>query len=257
MASVIFGGAEEAKTVMDYQPKKLTLNVTAQAKDFVGSQPEGPDVSFRISELIAQQNGIQDLERASLEKRIEGKALEKLKEIQESAYREAYNIGLDEGQLKGYEESKQAITERLQVLNELVEKFGRIKNDILQRNEVQIIDFIYYLASKVAYFEIEKNPERILPVLKNAIESLQKDERMLIKISPQDFATIEDLRKKSGNNFEYLSNAKLESVDTLKPGGCLIETNFGLIDATVEERLSKLWETLETVKPLTKKDKFE
>ncbi len=168
MASVIFGDDEDAKTVMDYQPKKLSLGITKAAQNFVVSQPqEAASSSFRISELVAQQTGIQELEKASIEKRIEQKALERLKEIQESAYREAYNIGLEEGRLKGYEEAKDAITERMQHMNDLIERLSRIKVDILQRNEIQIVDMVFYLASKVAHFEIEKNSERILPVLKS------------------------------------------------------------------------------------------
>src|SRR5690606_14977394 len=159
MAGVIFNDEEEAKTVMDYLPKKLSLNITTQARDFVVSQPQEAGSSFRISELIEQQTGIQELQKASIEKKIEIKALEKLKEIQEAAYREAYNIGLEEGQKKGYEETKEVIAEQLQAINELINKFVHIKEEVLQRNESQIVDMIYYLASKIAYFEIEKKQD--------------------------------------------------------------------------------------------------
>lgn len=258
MVSVIFGDNEDAKTVMDYQPKKLSLNISTQAKNFIVSQPQQSEApSFRISELVAQQTGIQELEKASIEKRVEQIALERLKEIQESAYREAHSIGLEEGRVQGYDEAKDSITERLQCVNDLIEKLTRIKVDILQRNEIQIIDMIFYLTSKVAHFEIEKNNERIIPVLKGAIESLQKDEKMLIKISARDLAVIEELKSKSTKEFDFLSSAKLEPTEGLTPGGCIIETNYGLIDATLEERLSKLWQSLETAKPVAKKDEFE
>lgn len=257
MSGVIFQDDEKARTVMDYQPKKLAVAISAQAKNFIMSQPKETTVNFRISDLVAQQTGIQELEHQAVEKRIEQKALERLKEIQEDAYKEAYDLGMDEGRQKGFTEAKELIAQRLTHLNSIIEKLSRIKVDILQRNEIQIVDLLYHMASSVAMFEVQKNNERIIPVLKQAMESLQKDETMLIKVSDSDKESIEKLKEISGQEFEFLNRSKFESSVSIKPGGCIIETNYGLIDATLEERIAKLLRAIEDTKPNVKRDEFE
>lgn len=257
MSTVIFQEDDRSQTVMEYQPKKLHMATSRAAENFVSVQPEAPPSSFRLSDLIAQQTGIQDLERASVERRIEEKALERLQEIQERAYQEAYSLGMDEGVQKGFQEAQAAVTEKLSTLNTLTENLMRIKTDVLVRNEAQMLDLIFVFASNIARFEIAKNEQRVLPVLREAIESVQKDEAMLIKVSPHDMNQVEDLKKISGQEFAHLIAAKFEANESITPGGCLIETNYGQIDATVEERISKLASVLNESKPQTKKDQFE
>lgn len=257
MAEVIQKEDEKSNIVMDYMPKKISVPVTREAQSFIMAQPQQNASNFRLSDLIAQQTGIHELEKASVEKRIEQKALERLKEIQEKAYEEAYSLGLEEGTKKGHQEAQQEVSQRLQDLNVLLEKFAQIKVDILQRNEIQIVDFVYFLASKLAYREIQKDEQRIIPVLRHAMETLQKDENMVIKISTHDLSQIDELKKISSQEFEFLNRVKFEPLETIEPGGCIIETNYGLIDATIEERVNKLLTTLDENKPNTKKDQFE
>lgn len=258
MAEVIQKEDEKSKIVMDYLPRKISVQVTQEAESFLKAQPMQPSATnFRISELIAQQTGIHELEKASVEMRIEQKALERLKEIQEKAYQEAYNLGLEEGTRKGHEEAQEAVKQKLTDFNVFLERLNQIKVEILQRNEIQIIDFIYFLATRIAYKEIQKDEQRIVPVLRHAMESLQKDETMVIRVSALDLAQIEELKKIGKQEFDFLNRAKFESSESVQPGGCIIETNYGLIDATIEERAEKLLATLNENKPNTKKDEFE
>jgi flagellar assembly protein FliH len=258
VSSVIHLEDDTAQTVMEYQPKKFHIPVSREAESFVSVQPQQTQTNnFRLSDLVAQQTGIQELEKASVEKRIEEKALERLQEIQERAYKEAYELGMDEGIKRGYEEAKSIAVERLNDLNNLIQKFHQIKPEILQRNEAQLVDMVFALASKLAKVEISKDENRIVPILKQAVESLQKDESMTIKVSPQDFHQIEELKKLTTQEYEFLVAAKLEANEGITPGGCIIETNYGLIDATIEERLGKLSKVLDEAKPQSKKDKFE
>ena len=257
MSAIIFQDEETAKTVMQYLPKKISVGITRAAQNFVIQQPTEEATNFRISPLVAEQTGIHRLEELEIEKRIEQKALEQFKDIQEAAYREAFDLGKEEGRKRGYEEAKEIVGQRMLHLNRLIEKLTRIKLDILQRNEVQIMDFLYMLASKIALFEIEKRDDRILPVLEEAMKTLQRDENMVVRISKVDSEYLEKLKETSGVSLEFITNQKLEPTEGVEPGGCIIETNFGMIDATIEERVEKLWAAINDAKPLVKRDEFK
>src|SRR5690606_38310907 len=83
------------KKVLEYVPQKFELGTPVQALDYLQTKKQGNN--FNMSDVIRVQTGVDEIEKISEEEKIEKKALEKLKEIQEQAYKEAYEIGLDEG----------------------------------------------------------------------------------------------------------------------------------------------------------------
>jgi flagellar assembly protein FliH len=97
--------------------------------------------------------------------------------------------------------------------------------------------------------EIAEKPEMILDVVRQAILAAQSDEAVTVRVSPVDLEFIEQSRERLGKEFDLLKRAKLESSDSVTPGGCMIETNYGDVDATVEQRVDKLWKSLKEKLP--------
>ena len=51
---------------------------------------------------------------------------------------------------------------------------------------------------------------------------------------------------------EFLKNVKLQAAPNIQPGGCIVETNYGVIDARIAERTSKLWDEISQTLPKVK-----
>jgi flagellar assembly protein FliH len=100
--------------------------------------------------------------------------------------------------------------------------------------------------------EVSISRETVLEVVKQAIESAQSDEKVTVRVSPQDFAFIESIKEKLGKDFDALKRSKIEASDDVADGGCVIETNYGDVNATVEQKLEKLWETISEKLPRIK-----
>ena len=85
-----------AKTVvLEYVPKKFELGTPKQALEYLEKKARGAD--FRLNETIRIQTGVDEIETANEEEKVEARALELLKDVQEPAYKEAYELGLSEG----------------------------------------------------------------------------------------------------------------------------------------------------------------
>ena len=113
-----------------------------------------------------------------------------------------------------------------------------------QQNENQLIQLVGRLASRIAMFEVESQPERIGQLLMDLVERVQGDQRMVIRVNQDDMVFLETLKEKLGKEDERLSQIKLESDDQIGMGGLILETNHGMIDATLETRISKAWQSL-------------
>ena len=86
-------------------------------------------------------------------------------------------------------------------------------------------------------------------IITKAIEQAQLEEDIHVSVSSEQLKFIEQLRASQQEKFEVLKNVKISGSDEIKPGGCVIETNYGIIDAQVHERTEKLWQELYTLMP--------
>lgn len=237
--------------VFDYNLKEFPLVVSKPAKDFVSKQEEGGS-DFKISELIAEQSGMSELQRKSMEAKVEEMALHRLKEIEERAYKEAYDLGKIEGTEKAFEERKAEFEDRLSKFDELISTFHHIKEKIMKENEVGLVKLMYFMAEKIALKEIGEDKENIMRIIMQIIEDVQVDERMILYVNPEDAQFINGLMEKRSKEIEALQKIKLEQSPEIDPGGCSLETNFGTIDASIQQRVSKVWEAMVNKMPRLK-----
>jgi flagellar assembly protein FliH len=244
------------KIAVAYSPRKFPQAVTPAASGFVAFQASqeaaGFESSFQIDHLVAQQTGIADIERASIEERVEKEALVRLKELQEQAYKQAYALGLEEGREKAYQETSEILSQRLASLESLIQSVENLKPELVSFNEAHIVRLAYVMAKKIAMDEISERPDLILNVIRQAIQGAQSDEAVRVRLSQADFDFVEKMREKLGKDFDVLKRAKFEASESVTPGGCIVETNYGDVDATVEQRVDKLWESLASKRPKVK-----
>ena len=248
MAKSVLSKNEAQKIAVAYSPRKFPQVVTPAASGFVAfkssREAQGLESSFRIDRIVAQQTGIADLERVSIEERVEREALGRLKELQEEAYKQAYQLGLEEGREKAYQESSEEYAMRLGTLEKLILSIENLKPELIAFNEAHIMRLTYVMAKKIAMGEISEHKELILSVVNKAIDAAQSDENITVRVSVDDLQFIDGMREKLGKEFDSLKRAKFESSDSITSGGCIVETNYGDVDATVEQRVDKLWESL-------------
>jgi flagellar assembly protein FliH len=234
---------------LTYQPKALVHGVPEQALSFVKNMAEPSDKGFEINTLVAKNTGVSDLERKNFHNKLEEQVLTRLKSVEEKAYAEAYALGLQDGRNKAFEETKAAIQTSLNALAEMLQHLGEIKNKLVIENEKHIVETIFHIAKNLAIHEINANPDVIRDVIRLALENAQAEEQLTLHLGPQDSAFLETVKKEAGNPLERISKLRIELDETMTPGGCIVETNYGIIDATIEQRIQKLWEVIKSKVP--------
>lgn len=250
----IIDSGDSSALVMNYEPKEFPIKVTKSATDFVSSQAEGTS-DFQISELVADQVGINEIQRQSIARDIEEKALARVKEIEERGYREAYELGLIEGTEKAFQMRKAELEERVQDINSLLMLFQDIKRRLLIENEQALVKLATAVASKIAMREIQGQEDTILTLLKTVTDELQAEDTIHVTMSDDDLLFLESLREKTDNQIELLDRLKVESSTEISAGGCIVETNHGSIDARVRNRVDQAWEVINSRLPKFKESK--
>lgn len=255
MPRVVLPAEEAERVAISYTPKKFPANIQQVAHAFVAinskSESKG-ESGFRIDKIIAEQTGIAELERLSLEEKVEREALERLKDVQEQAYQQAYQLGLDEGRESAFNQSKEEFGHALVRLDDLLASIENLKVDLIACNETQIVRLVFQLAKRLVIREINEKPELILEIVKEAVQSAQTEENVSVRVSPRDFSFIESIREKLGKDHENVRRASIEAADDVSDGGCIVETNYGRVNATIDQRLNKAWSAIAEKLPKSK-----
>lgn len=174
---------------------------------------------------------------------IRGKVYEEAHQIREQAEKAGYEEGLN----KAWEEMQKARAEAEIERKEIIEEARRIKLEIMHSVEEDIVKLAMAIAKKVIVAELKTNRESILEVIREAISFLDQPENVTLRFNPQDMKIINLLMKK-GDFADIESealNMELKPDSRITPGGVIVESDKGMVDAQIETRISSIEEALE------------
>ncbi len=242
---------ESDGVVLSYEAKKFPVQISKTAKKFVSLNASEPN-DFIINPAVAESTGVGVLQRQSLEEQVEQEALARLKDMQEEAYKEAYELGLQEGRDSAFKAREDQLTSQLAIFESTLESLLNLKNEMVAFNEAHIIKMIYLFASKIAMGEIEERPELILPLVKQCVETTQQTEEVTLLLHKEDLEFINSVKDELGRDFEILKKIEMRESTNVDKGGCIVQTNYGSVDGSLEKRVEKLWSGLQERSPKSK-----
>lgn len=235
--------------VLEFVPQKIELGTPETALQYLHAK-RGSD--FRMNEQVQIHTGVDQLERASDEERAERRALEIMADMQEKAYQEAYQLGLDDGRKKAFEENLLLIETKMKEFEDLIQTLSRLKEEILAHQEAHMMKLLFHMASRIATREIAQDDKLIVEIIRNAVSVAQGEEEVRVQVNPSQLEFIETLRNQTGRDVEFLKKIRFEPNPEISVGGCVVETNYGEIDARIETRIAQLWEGIVDTIPKVK-----
>jgi len=165
-------------------------------------------------------------------------------EIKENAYKEGHKTGSEEGFQTAYQKGENSAKEEfiplLQTINSLIQELSEFRTMMYPKVEKEMIEMITGLTKKSLQHEINTNEASVKQMILLAINSVIDKENMTIRIHPSDKAHAEAFSPELKNLFSEIKNITFEEHPGIEKGGCVIETNFGTIDAKVDQLESQI-----------------
>lgn len=112
------------------------------------------------------------------------------------------------------------------------------------RCEENTVKIALALAGRMITHEIEKDPQLADTMLNKTVEMGMGQERVKIKANDADCETIHRILKENHTDPETLANIQVNPDPAISRGGCVLETEFGVIDARIEQQLATISEHL-------------
>jgi flagellar assembly protein FliH len=212
--------------------------------------------SYEMNELIIEDSAIRrgftyDSESArNFDQTNIGKAKEGVKELLKDALnkakRQAIDIkalakkeGHDTGYQAGFKQGEDAAREEfkpfLATVEELISDLTGFRKNMYDKGEREMVEMVVALAKKVIHFEFSTRDDAVQEMIRLAVQSVLDRESMVIKINPADKGYAESFRPELHHLFGEIKNITFEAHSGVARGGCVVETNFGVIDAQIDK----------------------
>ena len=251
--------AEEFENTFNEKKQEMLAEAEAEAQEIVEkAKNEAFEIIKKKNEealLIKQKSDDEAksiLEKAKLEaKNIESEIQDKETQILNDARKRGYQDGWDEGINKGTDEVKRLI-ERIQIiLDTAIQK----RNEIFVETEQQIVGLVLLIAKKVIKV-ISENQKNV--VINNVIQALRKLKsrgEVAIRVNLADLELASQHKRDFIEMVEGIKSIKILEDSTVDRGGCIIDTDFGSIDARISSQLHEIEDKILELMPIQSKGK--
>lgn len=147
---------------------------------------------------------------------------------------EAKRVELDQsGEDKGFQRGLEQWNEQL---GQLEKEIKSVRDEMTKT----IVPLAMTALKKLIGRELEEKPETIVDLVKTSLKSVASHRKVKIYVNKSDLDLIEEKKGDLKSIFENIEAFAIAPRDDVEAGGCIIETEAGIINANLERQLAAL-----------------
>lgn len=157
---------------------------------------------------------------------------DRINDVKKEAYEKGFSSGM--------ESRKKEMAQMFNAMAEITRQTAELKKRLYTEAEGQILQLIFSIAEKVIHTEVSTNKNIVLDVLREAAKSIVDHDNIKIRMNPADYRYIMDIKQDLFQEMNWLKKSTFEEDSSIKPGGVLLETISGEIDARLDQQLNEI-----------------
>jgi type III secretion protein L len=111
---------------------------------------------------------------------------------------------------------------------------------IVARSEEELVRLALLVAEKIIGRALDLDPNLVLDIAAEAIESVRQQRELVLRVCPEDAARLRNSRKKLMDLLGRTKDIAVREDPEVERGGCIIETENGTVDAQLSTQLRML-----------------
>ena len=246
--------AEAFKAGWEIEKQHMLEIAQASADDIVKKAEEAAFAEVKrqtdqaqIIKSDAEQAASKIIEDAKLEaERIIQEANVEKENIKATAHQDGYNEGHEQGFMEGQNE----VNRLVERVHKIVESVMVRREEILCETEQQIVELVLLMTRKVVKIISENQKTVVLSNVLAALKKIRTRGNITLRVNTEDLklttAHVDEFIKRI-ENVNGISVIEDSSVDR---GGCIVETDFGAIDARISSQLAELESKIMEISPV-------
>jgi flagellar assembly protein FliH len=149
--------------------------------------------------------------------------------------REAFTKGYAQGERAGLEAGGKRAEAMLRRVAQTIEELGGLRQSLIQETEREMVQLALTLARRVVHREVTLDPELAAALAHVALDRLGTTTPATIRLNPEDYTIVAQDGARWGT-----TPVTVVPDPSISRGGCLVESAFGSVDATIERQFDEL-----------------
>jgi flagellar assembly protein FliH len=222
-------------------------NILKKAEDAAFKEVKRQTDNAQIIKINAESKAGEILKGAQEEAQgIINDALQQQDKIKKDAYAEGFKKGQEDGFQDGNQEANRLIDRLHTVLERILDK----RQEIIEETEQQIVDLVLLMTRKIVKV-ITENQRNI--VMSNVVQALRKVKGrgdVIIRVNLADVKLTSEHTQEFMKTVESVKKITIVEDSNVDRGGCIVETDFGAIDARISSQLTELEQKILEISPI-------
>ncbi|WNZ72497.1 flagellar assembly protein FliH [Borreliella garinii] len=226
---------ELAKEEIQIESDRLIEEARIKANEVLETAKQEADLLQR--EAIYKKESIETESNAEIE-RLAKEYEEKLKRDLEVATAK----GREEGYSKGYESGFEDFDKVMRKLHSIIASLIAERKSILESSSGQIVSLVMQIAIKVIKRITDSQKDIVLENVNEVLKRIKDKTQITIRVNLDDLDIVRHKKSDFISRFDIIETLEIIEDPNIGKGGCIIETNFGEIDARISSQLDKIEE---------------
>ena len=163
---------------------------------------------------------------------------------------QARDRGYDDGRGKGYDEGKEEVSRLVNSLNKIISATIERRSEIIKNVEQQLVMIVLLIARKVIKTISEHQKGVVMQNIREALYKVRGRTDVVIRVNIEDLELTTEHKSEFLKLVEDIKNVTILEDSTVDRGGCIIETDFGNIDARIASQFQEIEDRIKEMMPI-------
>ncbi len=246
--------AEAFKAQWESEKQKMLVQAQASADDIVKKAEEAAFAEVkRQTDAAAVIKADAESEAQNIIARAKSEASQIVSDAEAERDRlrnEAETTGYDKGHQEGYEKGVAEVDRLIDRMHTILEQVMKRREEILADTESQIVELVILMARKVIKILSENQKNVVMANTMAALKKVKTRGEVTLRVNLEDVKLTTANAQEFINHVENVQGITVLEDSTVERGGCIVETDFGAIDARISSQLQELENKILEVSPV-------
>ena len=246
--------AEEYRATFEREKQQMLSQAQAEADKIIkGAEDTAFAEVKRQTDQAAVIKADAESEAAQIVEKAKAEAAQIVAEAQaqhDKIVSDARSEGFEQGSQEGYEKGVAEVDRLIERMHKVLEAVMQRREEILQDTETQIVELVILMARKVIKILSENQKNVIMANTVAALRKVKTRGNVTLRVN------IEDVKLTTAHADEFIQHVEnvqgitVQEDSSVEKGGCIVETDFGAIDARISSQLTELENKILEVSPV-------
>ena len=165
---------------------------------------------------------------------------EKFEEECQERCEASYRFGFEDGKKIGYREGIEQIKESVNYIKNITGKILDKRESILSEADNMIVRLALSVARTILRREAQIDQGLVKSIAQASLKLIEDKKRVSIKVHPSNWNALKEFEADILNMTHGIKELEIKEDDYVSPGGCVIETDSGIIDAQLNTQVDEI-----------------